>query len=212
MERTLLATAAAAMAACSLSAHARDVIPENERFTPESTIEAGVQSGVIGGLAFSFHHEDGSGTFQGTEGASLGGASAVDGTNWSVSCNGDSMTDRVTCRLHRGNLWVTVLPSKRSFVSVGHDHFPGTRAVVRVDNGRARQTAASGEGDFDASTSAAIISELKAGHKFRTRYVKWPSQAWVEGEELALGFAQAYSYVTWAVTVGNRPAAKAKAR
>ena len=109
------------------------LIPKDARFRPDGEVvaQANVQmeTGTYHGVQYRFRFTDGSGTFAGASGNTLGDWQK---NNWKVICKKDLINDEKSCAMHIKELWilVTVKPHnnahKQAWVEVGKNHYPGS--------------------------------------------------------------------------------------
>ena len=78
--------------------------------------------------------------------------------------------------MHSGDLSVFLINGKYS-VDVGNDHYPRTKAGLRIDNGSAIYGY---EGEIPNPMS--VIEKLKKGKTAYTRYQEWPYTYNIDGE------------------------------
>ncbi|MFC7513873.1 hypothetical protein ACFQUU_02525 [Herbaspirillum sp. GCM10030257] len=186
----------------AVSAQAADFLSGTAKFSAEGTVEQGVEKGVLNGVAYKVYYSDGSGIFAGKEGNNLGVGEQL-GSNWDIECKTDAMTDKKTCSMHRGDLWVYVHGTGKAVVSIGAEHFPGTSVAIRIDGGKPISTSSANDGDFSGAASASLIAQLKKAKSVTTRYMKWPYQQYIDDTRDAFGFKEAFQYITWAVKHGK---------
>lgn len=89
-------------------------------------------------------------------------------TIWSLYCYKKEFDNTKFCLLRGDDLRVYLINGKYSVV-VGSDHYPKTRAGLRIDNNK---VAYGYEGDF--SNSSVLLNQLKKGKFAYTRYQEWP--------------------------------------
>jgi hypothetical protein len=105
--------------------------------------------------------------------------SKIKTSSWSVSCEKKKFDHMKICDMHEGDLWVFLINGRYS-VSVGSDHYPGSKGGLRIDNGSAIYGY---EGELPKPLS--IIERLKKGKVAYTRYQEWPYQ-YNEDDEVSL--------------------------
>lgn len=155
------------------------------------------------GVEYSVY-EDGSGSFAGERDQNIADLLRLTATNhWQVGCSRDSMNDQLTCHLKRGDFWLFVGPKSKLGVSIGTDNFPGRSIAVRIGQGESISTT-NRAATFDAVTSQRIVAMLEKQPSFKTRFVKWPYESWIDGEYSTYGFSAAFEYVKQTVQRGNR--------
>jgi hypothetical protein len=195
----------------SATANAQKMLIESiSPFTPDGKIENiesnysanmethKIESGSINGVSYSFYYLDGSGTFAGTLG-NLGSMTEKFGTNWSVACKKDQITDRKHCYMNMKDLWVFVYAKNEAKVVVGNNHFPGSSIAIRIDKGAAVTSSAKEGGSFNLQNSARLIQQLKKSKLVTTRFMKWPNRSWDDESWDLYGFNEAFQYINWAV-------------
>lgn len=196
-----------------LKATKENLIPEGASFRADAEYlkrdeDVIRESGLVNGVAYSVYRVDGSGAVQGEPEQDIGdGAKLSKSNHWSIGCKRDAMNDKVTCHLKRGDFWVFVGPTGRPTVSVGENNFPGRSITVRLGNGDPITTNDK-HATYDAKTSQRIVSQLSKETTFRTRYMKWPYDNWIDAEYVTYGFAVAYEYTKWATRQGNNKKTK----
>lgn len=136
-----------------------------------------VERGVYKGLKYRVYYSDGSGAIQGLSGNTLHFREALN-DNWRTTCRVDGMDDSHWCALLRGSLAIGIGKSGRPLVSIGSEHFPGSKITIRIDK-NPPITAMAGNG-FSEQQAKEIIDQLKGGETVLTRYVKWPRQSNVD--------------------------------
>lgn len=87
---------------------------------------------------------------------------------WFINCKRNVFDDSKICYLKGNDLWIFLINGKYSVV-VGSDHYPKTRAGLRIDNNK---PVYGYEGDF--SNSTVLINQFKKGKFAYTRYQEWP--------------------------------------
>ncbi|PRB83852.1 hypothetical protein [Pseudomonas sp. MYb185] len=110
-----------------------------------------------------------------------------DGSMWTVICREDKVTDDRIARIVKGNLSVSRM-GDMELVGVMGETYPGHPETVRVDSHPAQNVSAG------KAASAEIISQLRHGREFITRYVEWPSGVARDATYSAFGFDVAYQY------------------
>lgn len=170
----VLVAAAAALAGCTSTPPPaaiatppdRPLTPVEGGFQPGEMFDGSIRSGTIG--AFDYRYTPGRG----------GAITRVNETSpnavalWSVPCERDAISDRVSCSLYQigGALFLFYESAgPPSICAFGHD-FPGRRAAIRVDSTDARTTNTDGciEG------SQALYQQLLGGERATIRYYEWP--------------------------------------
>lgn len=107
--------------------------------------------------------------------------------NWSINCQKKSFDNKKVCYMTSGNLWVFLINGKYS-VDVGSNHYPRTKAGLRIDNGSAIYGY---EGEIPDPLS--VIEKLKKGKVAYTRYQEWPYQSDTEGEVNLIRFTKHFN-------------------
>lgn len=140
-------------------------------------------------------YDDGSANFAGYPGDDiLDTRSWTRSNHWDVACRRDSMTDRTTCHLKRGDFWLFVGPDEKPTITIGANNFPGRPIAIRVGEGQPFSVTNKAAA-FDAATSQKIIAQLEKHETFRTRYAQWPHESWIDAEYQTYGFTEAYEYL-----------------
>lgn len=170
------------------------LIQSAKPFTPEGIRDGDEEKGMLNDINYHFNYTDGSGTFCGYRGFENCYAEQVD-----VSCEKDPITDKKVCLMKMKNLWVYAFGNGKKVVSIGHDHYPGSSVVIRIDGGVPITGSASADGNLSAATSAKVIERLVRAKTVTTRYMEWPYRAWVDDSWELYGFKEAFQYITWAV-------------
>ncbi|MBI4756961.1 MAG: hypothetical protein HY778_16400 [Betaproteobacteria bacterium] len=153
--------------------------------------------GVVNGVHYRYY-DDYSASFAGTEGNTTDFREPI-GSNWDVGCEKDPITDKKTCHMHMKNLWVFVYGKGKPIISIGHDHFPGSSVVIRIDSSTPISSSAASDGNLSPALSAKVIERLKHAKQVTTRYMEWPYRSWVDDSWDMYGFNEAFQYITWAV-------------
>lgn len=166
---------------------------------PEASINEGrnspgqptpyTQVGTVDGQPFRFYR-DGSGSFGKKTDDSYG-----DDT-WHTSCSVDQMDDTRSCYMSKGELGVYITDNGGVWVSVGHEHYPGTGVKVRIDE---KKPESAGEDGWSSDHARALIQRLKSADKVTTRFQKWPYERHLDKTIVMDGFALAWRYINWAV-------------
>lgn len=112
---------------------------------------------------------------------------------WNVDCKRDSMNDALNCTItnYPSNIFIIFSGSKspKRVCVLGHD-FPGRLAQLRIDSNPAITTSENG-----CVKSNAIIKQLLAGNRIRTRGVEWPYDVGKEAEGSLQGLSRAIALV-----------------
>ncbi|TCB73759.1 hypothetical protein [Acinetobacter sp. ANC 4173] len=95
---------------------------------------------------------------------------------WWVTCYKKPFDNKKVCSMHSGDLSVFLINGKYS-VDVGNDHYPNTKAGLRIDNGSAIYGY---EGEIPNPLN--VIEKLKKGKTAYTRYQEWPYTYDVDNE------------------------------
>lgn len=88
--------------------------------------------------------------------------------NWNINCQKKSFDNKKVCSMTLGDVWVFLINGKYS-VDVGNNHYPRTKAGLRIDNGPAIYGY---EGEIP--NPMYVIEKLKKGKTAYTRYQEWP--------------------------------------
>jgi len=155
-----------------------------------------VESGTLNGVSYHFYYTDGSGSFAGTKGNTLGIMEPTKG-NWSVRCDKDAMDDSIDCSARLGSLAILVKKDGGHYVFVGSNHYPGTNVAIRL--GDSKPHIAASEVQFGAAKSEEILRLLKNGVRVSTRYQEWPNRHFTDDTVELYGFEEVYAYLQWAV-------------
>lgn len=188
----------------------KNLIPAGVSFRPDAELQKRdddvlSERGVVKGVDYKIFLADGSGSFSGEAGQHLIDdlTKLTADNHWSVACDRDAMTDRITCSLRRGDFAVYVGPTGKPSVSVGVENFPGKPISVRLGNEKPISSNAR-NGNFDLSSSQKIVSNLSKYESFKTRFMKWPYENWIDQELSSFGFEAAFEYVKWAAQKSNQ--------
>lgn len=155
-----------------------------------------VETGALHGVKYQVYKSDGSGTVQGLPGNTLG-ADDDYGTNWHVGIDVDLIEDTHRARLRRGDLVIVRTSGGRTFVRVGHKHFPRSPMVVRIDDHapiRARE-----DRGFTPEQVERILEQLRTGEVVTTRYMQWPYERYRDDRWTIFGFQEALTISDWLV-------------
>lgn len=106
---------------------------------------------------------------------------------WWVNCHKKKFDSMKICSMSEGDLWVFLINGKYS-VDVGNNHYPRTKAGLRIDNGSAIYGY---EGELPKPLS--IIERLKKGKVAYTRYQEWPYQYDKDGEVSLKDFTKQFN-------------------
>jgi len=107
--------------------------------------------------------------------------------NWNVHCHKKKFDHAKVCSMYSGDLWVFLINGKYS-VEVGDDHYPRTKAGLRIDNGSAIYGY---EGEIPNPIN--VIEKLKKGKTAYTRYQEWPYTYNTDGEVNLSGFTENFN-------------------
>lgn len=147
------------------------------------------ERGEVNGIQYQFFFDDGNGSFW---------VSDIE-SGWDVSCKKDVISDKKTCTLNRGDLYVFAQGNGQVIVSIGTEHFPGSTVSFRADNRSPITNQAANDGKFSLKKSSQVVSELLNSNSITIRHMKWPYRNWVDSSMDTKGFGEAYSYIKWAV-------------
>ena len=106
---------------------------------------------------------------------------------WVVNCEKKKFDHMKICDMHEGDLWVFLINGRYS-VSVGSDHYPGSKGGLRIDNSSAIYGY---EGELPKPLS--IIERLKKGKIAYTRYQEWPYEYNKDGEVSLKNFTKQFN-------------------
>src|SRR5262245_58995995 len=91
------------------------LIPKDARFRPDGEVavqeNVQVETGTYHGVSYRFRFTDGSGTFAGALGNTLGDWQK---NNWKVLCQKDPINDAKSCAMHIKELWILVTTKPRN--------------------------------------------------------------------------------------------------
>ncbi|WP_174492711.1 hypothetical protein [Acinetobacter sp. Marseille-Q1623] len=90
---------------------------------------------------------------------------------WTYSCKRDRFDNSKSCYMSNKDVGILLL-NGRYMVSVGRDHYPNSKASLKIDN---NSTLTANKGMF-ISNANFIIDQMKKGEVVYTRYVEWPYQ------------------------------------
>jgi hypothetical protein len=155
----------------------------------------GSQSGTLNGVPFTLYAD--SASVDAVKDKRSGSLDLRDA--WDVGCRRDKMTNRKSCSVNRGDLYVFVYQSELIKVSIGAEHFPGSATSIRVGSKRFDTT--DRDGDFPQST--AILTSMKDGTQVVTRFMKWPYRQWVDDEFDVYGAQVAVKVAQWLLKTGK---------
>jgi invasion protein IalB len=193
MTRKLVACVAA-FCSTAVAASMLDVpFKPGEEAVPDSHYPS--VSGKLGEVTYR-RYEDGSAGFR-AQSEKQQDVSARDTSEWQVSCKLDAMSDEPSCIVSRGDIMVLFDRKCAPLVLIGHDHFPRTPSLIRIDRGSPSSTTDK-YGAFNREKSRQLVAALKKGKSFTTRYQKWPYEAYEDIELDTKGFAEVSEYACWA--------------
>jgi hypothetical protein len=181
---------------------ANPFIASTAPFTPDAKVEFDTETGIVDGLPYRFFYSDGKGLFAGSPGNELNGRDK-DGSNWSVRCTKDAMSDERTCLVLRQDLFVSVSNRQKPMLGIGHNHFPGSTIALRIDGQPAVTEPVRPAGLFPAKVGERLIAQLGQAKSISTRYIAWPQRNLVDATWEPHGFQSAYRYASWAVQQGK---------
>lgn len=108
---------------------------------------------------------------------------------WSYSCNRDRFDNSKSCYMRNNDIGILLLNGSYA-VSVGRDHYPRSKASLKIDN---NPTLQANEGMF-TQNAIAIINQLKKGQVAYTRYYEWPYQhSRIDRESKLNGFTKTFN-------------------
>ena len=113
--------------------------------------------------------------------------SKIKTSSWSVSCEKKKFDHMKICDMHEGDLWVFLINGRYS-VSVGSDHYPGSKGGLRIDNSQAIYGY---EGELPKPLN--IIEKLKKAKIAYTRYQEWPYEYNKDGEVSLKDFTKQFN-------------------
>jgi len=157
-----------------------------------------IEKGILNGVYYKIYYTDGSAIFSGIPGNTLQ-LSEPSESNWSVICQKDPINDKKMCFMTIKDLFVFVHGNGKITVIIGHNHFPGSTAAIRIDKDTPMTTSPANEGTFTHGKSAKIVERLKSAKSVTTRYMEWPHQSWVDETWEIYGFNQTFKFISWAV-------------
>lgn len=180
-----------------------DIIPNNERFTPNGIISISphvggqIETGTVNGVAYRYYYSDGSGTFEGVSGNGITPGAKYDfKQNWSVSCKKDPIDDSKYCNMSKADLSIFLFSKSGLYVSIGGNNYPGSDVAIRVDTQPA--TIGNEKAQFSGDKAKQIIDALKSGKQITTRYQKWPQGYDTTSTFDLSGFNEAFQFINWA--------------
>ena len=106
---------------------------------------------------------------------------------WRVNCYKKKFDNMRVCSMSEGDLRVFLINGRYS-VSVGSDHYPRSKAGLRIDNSSAIYGY---EGELPKPLS--IIERLKKGKVAYTRYQEWPYEYDKDGEVSLKNFTKQFN-------------------
>ena len=108
-------------------------------------------------------------------------------TPWVVECTKKKFDNSKVCYIKQGDLWIFLIDGTYT-VSVGDNHYPKTKAGLRIDNGHAMYGY---EGYINKPLS--VIEKLKKGKFAYTRYQRWPYLYEIDKEIDLMGFTKRFN-------------------
>ena len=147
-----------------------------------------LETGEINGVAYTIHHEDGSASFYNeTPETSF---RPVD-EKWHVSCKDDAMTDVRSCSMSRSGFFLLYQDS--FYINVGHETYPGTSVMFRVDGSQA--FVALEDSGLSGRDAEMLVAQIKEGSVLNTRHYSWPHHLSVDNKISTNGFREALDYL-----------------
>ena len=154
-----------------------------------------IEQGDMNGVKYRFYYTDGSGSFAGAPGNEL--KSTERATNWSVKCDKDVMTEKVSCYAITRSFGIFAYPDGSELIALGVNHYPGSKVAVKV--GAAAPVEADSRIQFDSKQSRALLDRMKNGTQIVTRYQEWPHKRNTDQVFTLFGVEEARAYLHWAV-------------
>jgi hypothetical protein len=108
-------------------------------------------------------------------------------SSWSINCEKKKFDHMKICYMNQGDLWVFLINGRYS-VSVGSDHYPGSKGGMSFDNSSAIYGY---EGELPKPLN--IIERLKKGKITYTRYQEWPYEYNKDGEVSLKDFTKQFN-------------------
>lgn len=116
------------------------------------------------------------------------------GTCWKVSDDTDAMTDRRHCLIAPAGRHDTARPSvvlmrdgASITVSGDDEQYPGSDIAIRVDS----NPAITGAESLTGQAALGALRDMRHGESVLVRYVRWPSNAYLDGRYDLAGFGEA---------------------
>jgi hypothetical protein len=148
------------------------------------------ETGSIHGISYSIYTD---------KSALIGG--------WRVGCKNNAMQDYQSCTASRGDLDVTIFQGLKLFnprqfsIHVQGEHSTTTRdeVLLRLDG----SPVLAKKGGWRGEEAETIVARLEKAKMVRTAYTPWPNGISVESQINLDGFAEAVSYLQFAVQRGE---------
>lgn len=173
--------AALMLAVSGPAVRAADFLPVGRLFNgTDVTSEGTVQTGTHRGVPYTIS----------ADGSGMAG-------QWSLRCLQDTMTDHRYCSVSSGPLWVLVDAKGPINISVGSNHYPGSRVALRLDNGTPRTASADG---FNRAESSTLLRSILRAKSVRTRHVEWPDRVHTDESVTTEGLQEALDVARWAIS------------
>jgi len=154
---------------------------------------------IKGGVKYEIYYADASALILAKEGGHL--ASLEYNDKWHIRCNKDAMDDQISCSAHVYDLSISIVKrSPRSplyVVMIGHNHYPGSRVAIRLDDDPPIISGPSQPFAFDNPN--VILSRMASAKVVTTRYQKWPNSWNVDNKWNLYGFDVVMRYLKWAI-------------
>lgn len=162
-----------------------------------------IEEGSLNGVKYSLYYQDGSGSVQGVKSNALDILKDSYDSNWSTRCKVDSMDDSRWCAMSKGPLTIGIWQEHVYFITVGSDHFPGSKVLIRT--GQSQPISKLAKDSFTNAQVTSIIQELKIAKTVKTRYREWPYDVDKDKEIDLFGFNEGLQIIT---TMYNKIGAK----
>lgn len=150
-----------------------------------------IEEGHLNGVKYRLYYSDASGIIQGLSTNTLDTIKDSSSDNWSIKCEQDGMDDSHWCQIRKKDLIVGIWKDGKTFIHIGHDHYPSSQVTIRID--KLASISANEKSGFSAQQTDIILNQLLKGSSALTRYQEWPYQSYIDQPLDLFGFFQAFS-------------------
>ena len=182
--------------------------PDGQLKARESFLQAETSStyeeGTYNGVAYRFHHEDGSGAFGRYKDYSMEPSiirqdleEYKEIIGWNITCQQNKMDDGRYCFAESGDLLIYLTDKGFLNIKVGGDQYPGSEIAVQFGKEKPLTTTKYG---WFGELGGILLQRLMSSASVVTRYKKRPGAYNVDREVDLFGLRDAFEYIRFAVT------------